>query len=167
MIRSVLVCALAAVVLASPAAACKCIDTPLSKRLDESDAAVVGIIVHQRPGQLRGAPQTILTVHVEQHVKGDLPRVLDVRSPSGTECDVDVPLDKTVGLLLVRGPHDSWLATACSVVDPGFLVAAGGEPRGGPVKVIIGIFILGLVLLWALFRLRKGARPSLPGAPEP
>ena len=167
MIRPLLVSVLATLVLASPAAACKCIDTPLSKRLDESDAAVVGVVVAQRPGQLRGAPQTIFTVHVEQHVKGDLPRVIDVRSPSGTDCDVDVPLDKTIGLLLTRGPRDSWLATACSVVDPGFLVAAGGEPRGGPVKVIIGIFVLGLVLLWAFFRLRKGARPDLPGAPEP
>ena len=167
MIRAFLVGLIAALVLVSPAAACKCIDTPLSKRLDESDAAVVGIIVAQRPGQLRGAPQKIFTVHVEQHVKGDLPRVIDIRSPSGTDCDVDVPLDKTVGLLLVRGPNQSWLATACSVVDPGYLVAAGGEPRGGPVKVVIGMVVLGLVLLWAFFRLRKGARPNLPGAPEP
>jgi hypothetical protein len=166
-IRTLVVSLLAALVVASPAAACKCIDTPLSKRLDESDAAVVGIVVAQRPGQLRGAPQTILTVHVEQHVKGDLPRVIDVRSPSGTDCDVDVPLEKTIGLLLTRGPRETWLATACSVVDPGFLVAAGGEPRGGAVKVGIGIVILGIVLGWAFFRLRKGARPNLPGAPEP
>jgi len=31
----------------------------------------------------------------------------------------------------------------------------------------IGIVILGLVLLWALRRLKRGARPELPGAPEP
>ncbi len=117
--------------LASPAAACKCIDTPLSERLDDSDAAVVGAVVSERKGELRGAPQLVLTVDVEQHVKGDLPRVFEVRSPSGTDCDVDVPLDKTVGFLLTRGPRQTWLATACSVVDAGLLVAAGGEPRGG------------------------------------
>ena len=153
--------------LASPAAACKCIDTPLSKRLDDSDAAIVGAVVSERKGELRGAPQLVLTVDVEQHVKGDLPRVLEVRSPSGTDCDVHVPLDKTVGLLLTRGPGQTWLATACSVVDAGLLVAAGGEPRGGPIKVGIGLVVLALVLLWALLRLRKGARPNLPGAPRP
>jgi hypothetical protein len=154
-------------VLASPAAACRCTDTPLSERLDDSDAAVVGAVVSERKGELRGAPQIILTVDVEQHVKGDLPRVLEVRSPSGTDCDVDVPLDKTVGFLLTRGPGQTWLATACSVVDAGLLVAAGGEPRGGLIKVGIGIVVLALVLLWAILRLRRGARPDLPGAPRP
>jgi hypothetical protein len=143
------------------------VDTPLSQRLDGADAAVVGAVVSERKGELRGAPQLVLTVHVEQHVKGDLPRVVAVRSPSGTDCDVDVPLDKTVGFLLTRGPSGTWFASACSVVDAGRLVAAGGEPRGGAIKVVIGIGVLALVLGWALLRLRRGARPNLPGAPEP
>jgi hypothetical protein len=33
--------------------------------------------------------------------------------------------------------------------------------------VAIGFVILGLVLLWALRRLRRGTRPHLPGAPQP
>jgi len=69
--------------------------------------------------------------------------------------------------LLTRAPDGGWLGTACSVVAPGQLVAEGGEPRGGVIKVGIGIVILGLVLLWALRRLRRGARPDLPGAPGP
>jgi hypothetical protein len=154
-------------VLASPAAACQCVDAPISQRLDDADAAVVGAVVAERRGELRGAPQLVLTVDVHQRVKGDVDRVLQVRSPSGTDCDVAVPRDKTVGLLLTRGPGGSWLATACSVVDPGLLVAAGGEPRGAPIKVVVGIVVLALVLLWALLRLRKGARPDLPGAPRP
>ena len=78
-----------------------------------------------------------------------------------------MPLRKEIGLLLTRSPDGTWLASACSVVEPGPLAATGGEPRGGVIKVGIGIVILGLVLLWALRRLRKGSRPSLPGAPEP
>ena len=56
---------------------------------------------------------------------------LQVRSPYGSDCDVEVPMDKTVGLLLTRAPDGAWIATACSVVEPGPLVAEGGEPRGG------------------------------------
>jgi hypothetical protein len=100
-------------------------------------------------------------------VKGDIERVLEVRSPLGSDCDVVVPKDEAIGLLLARAPDGAWLASACSVVEPGPLVAEGGEPRGGPIKVAIGIVVLGLVLLWALRRLRRGSRPDLPGAPEP
>ena len=98
-------------------------------------------------------------------MKGDIGREIEIRTPSGTDCDVDVPRDESVGLLLTRGSDDAWLATACSVVNPGQLVVEGGEPRGGPIKVAVGAVILGLVLFWALRRLRKGSRPDLPGAP--
>jgi hypothetical protein len=128
---------------------------------------VVGRVVAERPGELNGLPQLYLTVDVEQRVKGDVERTLQVRTPSGTDCDVDVPRDESVGLLLTSAPGGAWLATACSVVNPGQLVVEGGEPRGGPIKVGIGILILILVLLWAVRRLRKGTRPDLPGAPEP
>ena len=153
--------------LASPASACQCVDTPLSQRFDAADAAIVGTVVGERRGELRGAPQLVLTIDVTQRVKGDVERLLEVRSPSGSDCDVAVPRDKTIGLLLTRGAGGAWLASACSVVDPGLLVAEGGQPRGGLIKVALGIVVLALILLWALRRLRKGARPDLPGAPRP
>jgi hypothetical protein len=142
-----------------------CVDAPLDERLDDADAAVVGRVVSEREGELNGLPQTYFSFDVEQRVKGDVGRELEIRAPSGTDCDVDVPRDEPVGLLLRRGPNDAWLATACSVVNPGQLVVEGGEPRGGPIKVAVGAIILGLVLFWALRRLRRGARPDLPGAP--
>jgi hypothetical protein len=144
-----------------------CPDTALSQRLDEADAAVVGRIVDERPAEVAGAPVTLLTVAVDQHVKGDVGRSLVVRAPRGSDVDVDVSRNKAVGLLLTRAPDGTWLASACSVVGPGFLVAEGGEPRGGAIKVGIGIVILVFVLLWALRRLRRGKRPDLPGAPQP
>jgi hypothetical protein len=115
---------------------------------------------------VRGAPVRLLTVEVAQRVEGDVERTLVVQSPSGTDCDVDVPLNEAVGFLLGTSHDGAWLASACSIVDPGPLVAEGGEPRGGVIKVAIGIVILALVLGWALLRLRKGKRPSLPGAPQ-
>ena len=109
----------------------------------------------------------LLTIDVDQRVKGDVEKVIEVRTPAGTDCDVDVPMNKAIGLLLTTSPDGAWLASACSVVEPGPLVVEGGEPRGGVIKAGIGIVILALVLLWALLRLRKGKRPDLPGAPQP
>ena len=157
----------AALVLAFPsgAQACVCAALPLNERLDDADAAVVGRVVGERAGELQGAPQLLLTFEVDQRVKGDVDGTLVVRSPLRTDCDLVVPRDEAVGLLLTRSPDGAWLGTACSVVDPGTLVAAGGEPRGGAIKVVIGLGILAIVVLWALRRRRRGARPQLPGGP--
>ncbi len=157
--------ALVALAVADDAAACVCVEATVEARLDGADAAVVGSVVAERSGELRGAPLRLLTVEVEQRVKGDVGRTLEVRAPSGTDCDVEIPRDEPVGLLLTSAPDGGWLATACSVVAPGELVAAGGEPRGGAIKVVIGIVVLALVLLLAWYRLRRGARPQLPGGP--
>ena len=153
--------------LAGDAAACVCLEATVEERLDDADAAVVARVVSERVGDLNGAPQRFLTLEVEQRVKGDVESAPVVRTPSGTDCDVSVPRDEPTGFLLTRAPEGGWLATLCSMVEPGPLVAAGGEPRGGPIKVAIGALILALVLGFAVLRLRKGSRPELPGAPEP
>ena len=163
-----LVCSVAAAfALTGAAGACVCAEQPLRERLDAADAAIVGRVVAETDGEVNGAPQRLFTIDVDQRVKGDLDGTIVVRSPSGSDCDLLIARDKAIGLLLTRSEDGAWLGTACSVVSPGQLVAEGGEPRGGVIKVVIGIVILGLVLLWALRRLRRGARPDLPGAPEP
>ena len=139
----------------------------MSQRLDDAEAAVVGRIVAERPAQVQGAPVTLLTVEIDQRVKGKLASPLRVRAPRGSDCDVKAPMNQTIGILLTRAPDGAWLTSAAGVVAPGPLVAAGGEPRGGVIKVGIGILILILVLIWAVRRLRKGTRPDLPGAPRP
>ncbi len=169
MTRSLLVhfsaVAVAGLVLAGGAYACVCASQPLEQRLERADAAVVAHLVRRQDSS--DSPRGLLRFEVDQRVKGDVGDALVVRSPARTDCDLDVPRDAQVGLLLTRTPGGDWLGTACSVVDPGLLVAEGGEPRGGPIKVVIGVGILAIVLLWALRRLRRGARPELPGAPEP
>ncbi|MBM2821585.1 MAG: hypothetical protein HW413_331 [Thermoleophilia bacterium] len=157
----------AALLVAEPTLACVCDDAPLSERLDAADAAIVGRVVAERTGETKGARQRLLTVEVDQRVKGDVDGTIVVRSPSGSDCDLLVAQNETTGLLLTRAPDGAWLATACSVVAPGQLVAEGGEPRGGVIKVVLGLVILGLVILWALRRLKRGARPYLPGGPQP
>ena len=148
---------------AGAAQACVCVEAPMEERLDDADAAVVGRIVAEEAREADGASQRVLTIEVDQRVKGDVQGTLTVGSPSGTDCDIVFPRDEPAGFLLTREPGGGWFATACSVVDPGELVVAGGEPRGGPIKVGVGLVILALVLFWAFARLRSGARPELPG----
>ena len=160
--------AVAALIIVGAAGACVCAKEPMSKRLDDADAAFVGKVVSRRRTEVRGQPQLLLTIDVQQRVKGrGLHDPMVVRTPLETDCDVHVRLDRTVGWLLTKAPDGTFLAAACSVVGPVALVQAGGEPRGGVIKVVVGIFILGLVLLWAFRRLKRGARPHIPGAPTP
>ncbi|HSI98715.1 MAG TPA: hypothetical protein VK926_10170 [Gaiellaceae bacterium] len=166
MIRALaLVMLVGGLALAGDATACVCADLPLSERLDDADAAVVGRIVDENVGEVNGVPQRFLTIEVDQRIKGDVERPLVVRSPSGTDCDLLTAQDRAIGLLLAKAPDGAWLASLCSVVDAGELVAAGGEPRGGPIKVAVGLVILALVLLLAFVRLKRGSRPQLPGPP--
>lgn len=157
---------LASLALAGSVQACACLSQPIEERLAAADAAVVGRIV----GPVRGstsAGQRLLRVDVEQRVKGNVPSDLVIRAPSGTDCDLPDRTNKSVGLLLMEAPDGTLLGTLCSVASPGALVVAGGEPQGGAIKVLIGFAVLALVLLWSFRRLKRGARPDLPGAPRP
>ena len=156
--------------LAVPAGALGCVrvDESMSKRLDASDEAVVGTIVSRRPAQVRGAPAVLLTIAVEQKVKGwHVGNPVVAKSPVHTDCDVTIANGIRRGFLLTKAPDGTLLLNGAGVVGATPLLAAGGQPRGGVIKVVIGFFILGIVLLWALRRLRRGARPELPGAPRP
>lgn len=170
MIRAFLLLALAifalAVVGAGEAQACVCAEEPLDKRLDDADAAVVARLVEERE-TLTFPPQRTLTFEIDQRVKGDIEKRFDLASSGASDCELDVEEGVPVGLLLTRGPAGEWQGTACSVVGAGDLVAEGGEPRGGGIKIVIGVLILALVLSWALRRKLRGTRPQLPGAPEP
>ena len=164
-------------VAAADAHACMCVSEPMADRLDGADAAVVGEVRRiTDPDWAASQPFHLMLFQITQRVKGDVhgeqvgsaDRAIFVRIPKGTDCDLPATVvGTTTGLLLTKLPGGAWYATACSLVSPGLLVAAGGEPRGGVIKVGIGIVILGLVLLWALWRLRRGTRPDLPGAPRP
>ena len=163
--RPAFVAALATLVLAGDALACSCIAAPIEERLDDADAAVVGRVVAEREVDVRGVRQRLLTFEVDQRVKGDVEKTLEVRTPLDTSCDVTIAKEEVTGLLLTRSPDGVWLANLCSLVDEGQLVAAGGEPRGGAIKVVIGIVILAIAPSCALPRKARGERPDLPGAP--
>lgn len=175
MIRALFI-AFAALALAGEAQACVCVDAPIEERLKQADAAVIGRVNgFGSPDPTNPEPIRMMTFDVEQRVKGDVTGHVSgidktrifVRVPLGTDCDVSIETGTTTGLLLTGQPGGIWFASACSIVTAGELVAAGGEPRGGVIKVVLGVLILGIVLTWALRRRARGVRPDLPGAPEP
>ncbi|CAN5748281.1 hypothetical protein BH20ACT14_BH20ACT14_09010 [soil metagenome] len=166
-LRFVSLAALALVLVGvGEAQACVCAKQPLDERLDDADAAVVARLVEVRE-TLSFPPQRTLAFEVDQRVKGDIEKTFDIKSMAQTDCDLDVEEGVPVGLLLMRGADGEWQGTTCSIVGAGELVAEGGEARGGGIKIVIGLLILALVLSWALRRKARGARPQLPGAPEP
>ena len=77
--------ALAGLVLADAALACVCAQMPMSERLDDSDVAFVGRVESEREGSVRGEPVRLLTIAVEQRVKGDVDGTLVVRSPARSD----------------------------------------------------------------------------------
>ncbi|MGL6278513.1 MAG: hypothetical protein ACRC50_03035, partial [Gaiella sp.] len=56
--------------------------------------------------------------------------------------------------------------SSCLLTDPAALLAVADEPRGGLIKIGLGVLLTLLVVGWALRRRRRGVRPQLPGAPE-
>ena len=78
----------------------------MDERLDDADAAVVGRVVAERTAELNGLPQRYLTVEVEQRVKGDVARTLEVRGPAGN------------GLRRRRAPRATSPSGSCSRARP-------------------------------------------------
>ena len=142
-------------------------EQPIEQRLADADAAVVGRAISFREITLRGQPTRVVTFAVEYAVKGTFGKRVEVFGPLGTDCDLAPPEGEEVGIFLTSTPHHGWTSSACGIVNPSLLVAAGDQPKGGPFKVLIGVAILGAVLGWGLLRRRRGSRPKLPGAPQP
>jgi MYXO-CTERM domain-containing protein len=124
-------------------------------------------VIAVRTADLKGLPQRVLTIDVDQNVKGGLPKHVVVWSPSGTSCDLMPMRNEDIGLLLTLSPDGRWVATRSSLATPGRLAVTGGAPRGGGIKVVVGLAFLAVVLIWALSRRRRGVRPELPGGPRP
>jgi hypothetical protein len=139
----------------------------MTERLADADGAIVGRAVAFRQVRLRGQPTRVVTFDVDYAVKGEFGARVQVSGPLGTDCDLAPPEGEAVGVLVTRTPRGGWTSSECGIVSPSQLVAAGDEPKGGAIKIVIGVAILAAVLGWALVRRRRGARPELPGAPGP
>ncbi|MDH4346873.1 MAG: hypothetical protein OEW31_11115 [Thermoleophilia bacterium] len=153
--------ALVVVALLAPAtgsaATLECPSATVAQRLDAADASFVGTIADVRDaGDAR-----LYTFDVDQVVRGELGDEVTVLAPPLVDANgeaVGGDIDVGVFLELEGGTYTT---DSCGLVDPSLLLAAADEPRGGAIKLAVGMVILAAVLLLALVRYRRGSRPRL------
>jgi hypothetical protein len=160
--------ALAALALApaAGAAALECPAIPLEERIAEADAAFVGRLVSQRP---EPGGERAYRFLVDQRVKGPLGREVELRAPRLTDAS-GTPIERDVAIgVLAERDGAAWTTGSCSLTDPGALLAAADEPKGGWIKLLIGLAILAAVLAYSVRRLRRrqgqlGGGPTVHGS---
>jgi hypothetical protein len=157
---------LAALVLPLAAHAESCVSASVKDKLAGADVAFVGRVVSQRPvPRANGLPQFDYTFGVSHAVKGAPSGRVTVRAArlvdlSGTE--LTPTFDEDVGVLARRVAGGKLVASSCSLVDAVTLLDESDHPKGGLIKVAIGLVLLVLVLGFSVRRLKRRG-----GAPRP
>jgi hypothetical protein len=144
-----------ALLLTTDARAYTCPQTPLQERIDQAEVVFVGRSTGFRTVAYGGIPQRLHTFVVDQEVKGDLGRTVEVRIPAlAANGGQEVPADVAAGVLANRVGGD-WFTTACGITDPGVVLAEADEPKGNAIKLALGAAILAAVLTYSVRRMRK------------
>ena len=147
--------ALGALAFSGAAQAYTCPQTPLETRIAEAEAVFVGRSSGSTAVAGDGIPQRLYRFEVDQEVKGDLGRTVEVRVPvrpaNGGQL---IPLDIAAGILMSRA-NGGWFTTRCGITDPGAVLAEVDQPRGNAVKLVIGVLILGGVLAYSIRRVKR------------
>jgi hypothetical protein len=167
-VRRLVLAALAAVLLlpaAASAASCASSES-VQDKLAGADIAFVGRVVAQRPlPRGNGLAQFDYVFTVSHAVKGAPLARVTVRSARLVDLS-GVALTPTfhedVGVLAGRIKGGRLVTSSCSLADAVTLLDAGDVPKGGGIKVLIGLLIAGLAILYSVRRVKKRG-----GAPRP
>ena len=144
-----------ALVFAGAAQAYTCPTTPLSERIAQAEAVFVGRSTGSTIVQGKAVPERLYRFTVDQEVKGSLGRSVSVRIPVRPENGGQlVPHDVAAGILMGRA-NGTWFTTRCGITDPGAVLAEVDQPHGNAIKLAIGILILGAVLAYSVYRVRR------------
>jgi hypothetical protein len=146
--------------LAMPATAwganCR-VDESVKDKLDGAEVAFVGRVlsVTRVPGET-GVPTFDYRFTIDRSVKGVTGTRATLRAAKLVDIDNQVvaPSNVTIGVL-ARHVGGRLVTNSCALVDPGSLMGASDEPKGGPIKLVIGIVILGIVVVYSLRRLQR------------
>ncbi|HEX6581764.1 MAG TPA: hypothetical protein VF195_12965 [Actinomycetota bacterium] len=171
MLLAVLVAGL--LVPGAPARACSCAEMDLGSLLPDADGAFVGTFVDRSEISDQLAS---ITFDVERVVKGEFgPRAIVRTNAYGASCGLEFLDGPRIGLLLDRASDGVWESSLCQQVQPGDLLAIGGErppdPDVAPVSAgwtlgsqglvgtIVAAALVLVVLVWVIRR-----RSSRPGS---
>jgi hypothetical protein len=103
-----------------------------------------------------GIPRFDYRFTVDRSVKGVVGARATVRAAKLVDIENEVVTASNVTIGVLAGRAGGVLVTSsCSLVDPGSLMGASDEPKGGLIKVAIGLVILGVVVAYSLRRLRR------------
>ncbi len=130
----------ATLVVAGEAFACSCAVSDPRDTLESSDGAFIGTILDRRD-----EPETyeaVLTLSVEQAVKGELGSTVEVRTAiTGAACGIESSIGDRVALFLVR-EGSAWTTNLCLQTFPDVMLEAAEPlptPTGsGPVALLAG-----------------------------
>jgi hypothetical protein len=154
-IRAALIAVLGALVCTGAAHAYTCPSTPIETRIETAGAVFVGRSTGFAPIAGAGIPQRLYHFKIDQEVKGDLGSTVSVRVPVNPQNGGQViPEDTAAGILMNRA-NGTWFTTRCGITDPGVVLAGVDKPKGNAIRLLIGVFILGAVLLYSIRRVRR------------
>ena len=146
--------------LLAPAAAraASCLDESVKQKLEGADAAFVGRVVAVTPvAGNTGIARFDYRFRVDHAIKGALGDRVTVRAARLVDIDnqvVTAGLNVAIGVVATAA-NGRLVTSSCGLVDPGSLMGAADEPKGGAIKVVIGLVILGAVIAYSVRRLRR------------
>lgn len=165
MVRALIVVAVLWVVLPATAWGATCPqNVSIKDKLAGADVAFVGrVVAVTSVVDKTGVPKFDYRFRIDHAVKGIAGTRATVRAAKLVDLDAEVvtPSAVTIGVLATRNGA-RLVTSSCTLVDPGSLMAATDEPKGGGIKVLIGLVIAGLVVWYSVRRLKKRG-----GAPRP
>ncbi|MEO5632927.1 hypothetical protein [Gaiella sp.] len=102
-----------------------------------------------------GIPQRLYRFKVDQEVKGDLGRTVDVRIPVKRSNGGQVVAEDVAAGILMNQVGGGWFTTRCGITDPGAVLAEIDQQKGNPIRLVIGVLILGAVLAYSIRRVKR------------
>ena len=127
----------------------------MAERIAAADAVFVGRTTGFTPVAGAGVPQRVYHFKVDQQVKGDVGGRVDVRLPvKRVNGGQEIPPDVAAGILINR-VGAGWFTTRCGITDPGVVLAEVDQQKGNPIRLLIGILILGAVLVYSIRRVKR------------
>ena len=88
-------------------------------------------------------------------MKGDLGRTVDVRIPVKPANGGQVVAPDVAAGILMNRVGSGWFTTRCGITDPGVVLAEVDQQKGNPIRLVIGILILGAVLAYSIRKVKR------------